>query len=202
MLNQTEGILLSFSCVALLYIQIIMEQIQQYIMRKIILNLAVSLDSLIEGPQGEFDWCFFDQDYGMTEFFQRIDAIFFGRKGYEVALKYGMELYSGKAKYVFSKTLKETADEDTFIVSGNLLQEVNLLKNKSGKDIWLFGGSSLISSFINEGLVDELMLAIHPLVLGKGKPLFENIHERMKLELTDTKTFSTGLVQLFYKVLH
>lgn len=170
-------------------------------MRKIILNVAVSLDSLIEGPNGEFDWCFMDQDYGMADFFNRIDTILFGRKGYEVALQYGMEFYAGKTKYVFSKTLTQLNEPDTFIVSGDLVQQVHALKNKPGKDIWLFGGSGIIASFINEGLVDELMLAIHPLVLGKGKPLFENIHQQIKLELTDTKTFSTGLVQVFYKVM-
>ncbi|MEI9944712.1 MAG: hypothetical protein WDN26_10885 [Chitinophagaceae bacterium] len=58
-------------------------------MRKIILQLAVSLDSFIEGPNGEFDWCFTDDDYGMTDFLNRIDAIFIGRKSYEVALTMG-----------------------------------------------------------------------------------------------------------------
>ena len=171
-------------------------------MRKIILNVAVSLDNFIEGPNGEFDWCFTDQDYGMTDFFTSIDSIFFGRKGYEVAEQYGLQFYAGKTKYVFSKTLKQVADKETHIINGNLLDEVIMLKNKTGKDMWLFGGSNILSSFMQLDLVDELMLSVHPLILGKGKQLFENIDEQIKLKLTDTKTFSTGLVQLFYEVLH
>ncbi|MCE3225874.1 MAG: bifunctional deaminase-reductase domain protein [Bacteroidetes bacterium] len=82
-------------------------------MRKLILGLAVTLDGYIEGPNGEYDWCFTDQDYGLKEFFDRIDAIFIGRKSYETAQKYA-ESNNGSAipgmpamtEYVFSTTLK------------------------------------------------------------------------------------------------
>ena len=65
-------------------------------MGKIILNLAVSLDGFIEGPNGEFDWCFDDQDYGLKEFFNRIDAIFMGRKSYELVKSMEDDLYDNK----------------------------------------------------------------------------------------------------------
>ncbi|MBD0288824.1 MAG: dihydrofolate reductase family protein, partial [Flavisolibacter sp.] len=65
-------------------------------MRKVILNLAVSLDGFIEGPNGEFDWCFADQDYGMKEFYKRVDSIFMGRKSYELVSKMGENAYPGK----------------------------------------------------------------------------------------------------------
>lgn len=166
-------------------------------MRKIILNLAVSLDGFIEGPNGEFDWCFDDQDYGMSDFFSRIDAIFIGRKSYELVKKMGDELYKDKKLYVFSSTLNELAPGEQ-LIKNNLQEEVMKIKQSPGKDIWLFGGASLVASFINLQLIDEFMLAIHPIILGGGKPLFTDVKSRTLLKLQDAKTFSSGLVQLIY----
>ncbi|MBD0333597.1 MAG: dihydrofolate reductase family protein, partial [Chitinophagaceae bacterium] len=69
-----------------------------------------------------------------------------------------------------------------------------------GKDIWLFGGASLTTSLMNLGLVDELSLAVYPILLGSGKPLFHNIKDRTNLMLVDTKTYSTGLISLTYNL--
>lgn len=168
-------------------------------MRKIILQLAVSLDSFIEGPNGEFDWCFTDQDYGMSAFLDRIDAVFFGRKSYELLRKFEENPYPDKNKYVFSTKL--TALENITVISNNVEDEVRRIKTREGKDIWLFGGARLSTALINAGLVDELMLAVHPLILGAGKPLFEDISRRVKLKLTDTYSYDTGLVQLSYHIL-
>lgn len=172
-------------------------------MRKVILGVAVSLDGYIEGPNGEYDWCFTDQDYGMNAFLERIDAIFIGRKSYDLmnnpneeASNYTFPQYK---KYVFSNTLNE-AGEGVEIIRGDVKTQVNALKQQPGNDIWLFGGADLTSSFLNEGLVDELFLAVHPILLGAGKPLFQNIKERVNLTLTDTKTYSTGLVSLWYRL--
>lgn len=79
-----------------------------------------------------------------------------------------------------------------------IVEEVNKLKKKPGKDIWLYGGASLITSFIRFGLVDEFRLFVHPVVLGEGKPLFIDMKERLNLTLVDTKRFSSGVVQLCY----
>lgn len=166
-------------------------------MRKVILNIAVSLDGFIEGPRGEFDWCFTDQDYGLTDFMNRIDAIFFGRKSYELVLKMTENPYPGKTKYVFSKTMKNT-DDEIDIINHDIKTEVSRLKGQTGKDIWLFGGAGLITTFIKYRLVDELQLAVHPLLLGQGKPIFNDIKTQIDLTLTNTKTYSSGLVQLFY----
>ncbi|MEH6995742.1 dihydrofolate reductase family protein, partial [Neobacillus drentensis] len=75
---------------------------------------------------------------------------------------------------------------------------VNTLKNKPGKDIWLYGGASLITTFIKLGLVDEFRLSVHPVVLGEGKPLFIDLQERLNLKLVNTQSFSSGVVQLIY----
>ena len=169
-------------------------------MRKIILGLAVSLDGYIEGPNGEFDWCFTDQDYGMSEFFKRIDTVFMGRKSYDLTQSMGEAATAGFPKlnsYIFSNTLKKVKG-DAIIVNGNLITQVNKIKQQPGKDIWLFGGASLISSFLNESLIDEFSLAVHPVILGGGKPLFSDVKARINLKLADSKTYSTGLVSLSY----
>lgn len=171
-------------------------------MRKLILGLAVSLDGYIEGPHGEYDWCFTDQDYGMKEFYTRIDSMFIGRKSYELVQTMGDEAMPGFPKlkeYVFSTTMKE-AKPGVEIISENIEEEVKKIKNQPGKDIWLFGGASLTASLLNAGLLDEIGMAVHPILLGSGKPLFSNIQQRIPLKLVDSKTYDTGLVYLTYEV--
>ena len=170
-------------------------------MRRILVNLAITLDGFIEGPNGEYDWCFTDQDYGFIAFFNRVDTIFVGRKTYEMSL--GME--GGGAgfpkfkEYIFSTTLDKVKDEAT-LIKEDIKNEVEKIKKDKGKDIWLFGGAGLTTSLMNLGLVDELSIAVHPILLGSGKPLFKNINGRIKLTLIDTKTYSTGLVSLTYSL--
>ena len=169
-------------------------------MRKVILGVAVSLDGFIEGPKGEYDWCFTDQDYGLSDFFRRIDTMFLGRKTYEMTLAMSDNGGSGFPKlkeYIFSNTLNKVKDGAT-LINSDIKAEVEKIKKEKGKDIWLFGGAGLTTSLLNLGLVDELSLAVHPVLLGGGKPLFNNIKDRIKLTLVDTKIFSTGLVSLTY----
>jgi dihydrofolate reductase len=171
-------------------------------MRKIILGLAVSLDGFIEGPNGEYDWCFTDQDYGLNDFFKRIDAIFMGRKSYEESKKYeGQNPWQGIKTYIFSNTLSE-AGANEVIIKGDVTKEVDAIRNQSGKDIWLFGGAALTTSFINANLIDEYWLSIHPILLGSGKPLFQNISGRRNLKLIDHRIYSSGLASLVYRKVH
>ena len=170
-------------------------------MRKVILGVAVSLDGFIEGPNGEYDWCFTDPDYNLKDFFKRIDTIFVGRKTYEMS----SEMEGGGAgfpkfkQYIFSTTLDQVKDGAT-LIKGDIKTEVGKIKNEKGKDIWLFGGAILTTSLMNLGIVDELSLAVYPILLGGGKLLFNNIKERIKLSLVDTKKYSTGLVSLTYNI--
>lgn len=170
-------------------------------MRKLILGLAVSLDSFIEGPNGEYDWCFTDQDYGMSDFFTRTDSIFIGRKSYELIQSMsdpvpGMPVMK---TYVFSNTLSRVKEGDE-IITRDITEKVVAIKNEPGKDIWLFGGAALTTSLMNEKLVDEVWLSVHPILLGSGKPLFTGITNRIQLELKESKTYSSGLVSLTYDV--
>lgn len=178
-------------------------------MRKVILNVAVSLDGYIEGPNGEYDWCFTDHDYGLRDFYNRVDTMFYGRKSWELFGNYSppagssetekniFAMMADKKNYVFSRTLKYV--KGAFLISSNIEEEVNKIKQQEGKDIHLFGGASLITTFINSNLIDEYHLAVHPIILGAGKPLFIDIKERKKLRLVDSKAYQTGLVMLTYK---
>ena len=177
--------------------------------RRIILDLAVTLDGFIEGKNGEVDWCITDSDMGFIDFLNQIDTILYGRKSYDLWGEFTPEteltdtekemwgLYHSKEKYVFSRTKKGT-DNKAIFINDHILEEVNKLKNKPGKDIWLYGGASLITTFINLGLVDEFRLSVHPVVLGEGKPLFVDIKQRLNLKMFHSRTFSSGVVQLIY----
>lgn len=171
-------------------------------MRKVILGVAVTLDGYIEGPNGEYDWCFTDQDYGMSAFFKQIDSLFIGRKSYELMQNLGDDAIPGLPKlkeYVFSTRLNQVKP-GAVLLKENIKPEVEKIKSEAGKDIWLFGGASLTSSLLNLGLVDQMNLAVHPLILGSGKPLFTGIQNKIALELMDTKTYSSGLVNLSYAI--
>jgi dihydrofolate reductase len=169
-------------------------------MRKVIVGVAVSLDGYIEGPKGEYDWCFTDGDYGLTDFFKRVDALFMGRKTYELAQSQkegGGAGFPKMTTYVFSNTLQQVK-KGAVLVSGDIKEQVERIKAAPGKDIWLFGGASLTSALMNLHLVDEVWLSVHPIILGGGKPLFQDIKERISLKLVEEKTYSSGLVSLWY----
>ncbi len=180
-------------------------------MRKIILDLAVTLDGFIEGPNGEIDWCIFDGEAGdgLNSFLEGIDDIFYGRISYDLwgnyqpaedeppALKDLYKAIHSKTKYVFSRT-KNGNDGNASFISDNILQSVQEIKQQPGKDIWLYGGGQLITAFINLGLVDVYRLAIHPVILGAGKPLFQDIKDRVGLTLLGVKTSSSGLMLAEY----
>ena len=168
-------------------------------MREVVLNIAMSLDGFIEGPNGEFDWCFTDQDYGMEEFLGRMDAIFCGRKSYELLMSMGGDTFPEKKKFVFSHSLQKVRKEWTLLIDAEG-ETIRPILNEDGLDIWLFGGSHLISHMLRLQLVDKLMLAVHPILLGGGKVLFEGTQSGIPLTLVDSKTYNTGLFQLIYKI--
>jgi len=167
-------------------------------MRIVILNVAITLDGMIEGPSGEIDWCLTDADYGMTAFLQRIDTIVMGRKSYEQFIALSPDLWSDKRKYVFSRSLQTVAPgfekvEDT------PSDFINNLRAQPGGDVWLFGGAILTQAFLEAGLLNELLLAIHPVVLGGGKPMFPSA-QRLPLELISSRAWPSGLIQAAYRL--
>ena len=178
-------------------------------MRNIVLDLAVTLDGYIEGPNGEIDWCIMDDDMDFDGFLSGIDTIFYGRVSYDMWGNYWpgqdasetdksiWERVHSKQKFVFSSR-SQPDKHATFITSG-MAEKVAEIKKQNGKDIWLYGGAKLITTFINLGLIDIYRLSVHPTVLGAGKPLFENLNRRLSLKLIQTNTFRSGVVQLIYE---
>ena len=179
--------------------------------RKVVLDLAVSLDGFIEGPKGEIDWCIMEEEMAFDVFLNRVDTILFGRKSYEVFLQFlknpflseedrgMMELMSKMKKVVFSRTLKSV--EDGVVISENLQGALEKLQQEPGKDLWLYGGANLIEAFMAQNLVDEYRLSVHPVLLGEGKPLFHGGKNRKNLTFREAKSYPSGVVQLIYDAL-
>ena len=183
-------------------------------MRKIILNLAVSLDGFIEGPNGEIDWCIMDEaemgkQSAFDKFLESIDSIFYGRVSYDLWGQYQpaadgssfeKDIWNKvhiKKKYVFSANPKP--DGKARFISSDIPKAVKGIKSEPGKDIWLYGGASLITSFMNLRLVDSYLLAVHPVILGAGKPLFADIKNRVDLKLNQVIHSASGVVLLAYE---
>jgi dihydrofolate reductase len=136
-------------------------------------------------------------------------ALLFGRITYEMMASFwptpqAMETFpvvakqmSAKTKIVFSRTLKQTSWENTKLFKGGLADEVRKLKNEF--DITILGSGTIVSQLTQESLIDEYRLVINPLVLGKGKSIFDGVQKQVPLKLTDTQTFKNGNVMLTYE---
>jgi len=171
-------------------------------MRKIIGGFAVSIDGFIEGPNGEYDWIINDPEYfkEYSRQWKKIDAMLYGRKTYETVIKHKSNLkpFAHMKHYTFSHSLKKLEPE-FILMNGDIKEDIMRIKNEPGKDIAVFGGAEFLSSLINLKLIDELILAICPIILGKGKPFFINIEERNHFSLKSSKSYSSGLVALTYE---
>jgi dihydrofolate reductase len=178
-------------------------------MRKVILDLAVTLDGFIEGPNGEVDWCIMDEDMNFDGFLSGIDTIFYGRISYDQwgnfqpepdatpAEKSIWSAVHAKQKYVFSSQSRQ--DTKATFVTSDIAENVAAIRQQEGRDIWLYGGASLIATFVHLNLIDAYRISVHPTVLGAGKPLFETIKERINLRLTEVNRFRSGVVQMVYE---
>ena len=173
----------------------------------IIAGFATSLDGFIEGPNGEIDWIIFNKEEQkrLAETWKRIDTMFHGRKTYEAAVemqrksKNKYNPFAHMKHYVFSNSLKEV-DDGYVLIGGDIKTQVEMIKAEEGKDIAIFGGAQLLSSLLIMGLVDELELAVMPVILGNGKAMFQNINSRLNLELKESKRLSSGIVSLTYEL--
>ncbi|WP_270087449.1 dihydrofolate reductase family protein [Sphingobacterium sp. SYP-B4668] len=178
-------------------------------MKKVILNLAVTLDGFIEGSNGEVDWCIMDEDMDFNAFIESIDTMFYGRVSYDswgnfqpegdtspTELAMWQAIHS-KNKYVFSSQNRQ--DENATFINTNIADTIAQIKQQAGKDIWLYGGANLIKTFIQLALIDVYKISVHPVVLGEGKPLFEDIQKRIGLKLMGTRIFKSGVIELTYE---
>jgi dihydrofolate reductase len=167
-------------------------------MRRIIYFVATSLDGFIARSNGAIDWLFTDQDYGFSTFFAGIDTVLLGRKTYEQTLEFGEYPYQDKESFIFSHS------KDSFrhgiAVHQSILEFAAHLQSKPGKDIWLVGGGELAGAFFAAKVVDELIVYVHPILLGSGLPLASSLPGDVVLRFEAAEPFETGLVKLRYTV--
>ncbi len=173
-------------------------------MRKLKYYVACSVDGFIARKDGSFN------DFQMQgevvndyiESFKQFDIVLMGRKTYEIGLKEGKtNPYPMMKSYVFSRSMKESPNEQVEIVSENAGAFVRSLKNQTGKDIFLCGGMNLATMLFVEKLIDEIILKVNPLVMGSGIPLFDEIIKPTFLSLTKSKIYDDGVVLLHYQVI-
>ncbi len=177
-------------------------------MRKVIYSLTNSLDNFIARTDGAADWILMGDEVmnEFPKFFAAFDTVLIGRKTYAMTFTQNPETgqetsgFMGMKTYVFSRTIKESPNAGVEIISDNAGAFVRKLKNQSGKAIWLMGGGILAVSLLKERLVDEIGLAIQPVLLGSGVPLFPDLGIQIDLQLFECKTYKNGLVSLSYRV--
>jgi dihydrofolate reductase len=185
-------------------------------MRKIVMFNRISMDGFFAGPNGEsHEW--FINDYRVDEAAHKMmepDTVLFGRVTYQIfedhwpkeetnpkapkeAKDTAKEL-KNMNKVVFSKTLKKVNWENTELIKGDLVNEVRKLKQGNGRDMVIFGSGTIVQQLTAEGLIDEYVFVITPVILGAGKSLFKEV-DKLNLKLLETKDFKSGNVILHYK---
>lgn len=171
--------------------------------RKLMLFIASSLDGYIATEDHNLDWLLTvegEGDNGYSKFYDTIDTILMGRITYDWIIEHeeGEFPYKGKECYVFSGSRKNGNEHVSFI-SEEVVPFIKELKDKDGKNIWLVGGGNLISTFIKEKLIDEMIVTIAPVILGKGIPLFHNNNFQTPLSLKEVNHLNQ-FVELHYEV--
>ncbi len=174
-------------------------------MGKIIFYLAASLDGFLADENGGVDWLEPFQkesyDYGYTDFLKTIGTVLSGSKTYEQAKDFpdGWN-FPGTKSYIFTSRDIDTGGREDIVIWRDGVGELADALRSEPKDIWLLGGAALAANFFNEGLVDELILTQIPVVLGKGKPMFEGIDRQLSLQLQSLEQFPNGVVQMVHKL--
>lgn len=169
-------------------------------MRRIRYCVATSLDGYIAGPKGKADWIIMDPDIDFQALFAQFGTVLLGRRTFEALVREGRAAMPGMKTFVFSRMLRQRDYPDVTIVGERAEEELTALRSKPGKDMWLFGGGLLFRSLAQAGLVDSVEVAIIPVLLGGGIPLFPPPANQVKLALTGHKIYKTGIVSLEYAV--
>ena len=179
-------------------------------MRKVVAVELVSVDGVMESPE---EWAFSYSNEEMEEAnasgMAASDALLLGRVTYEGLAAFWpnqpagtpmVDYINSVAKFVVSGTLKEPLEwNNSALIKGDPAEGIAELKRQPGKDITIIGSGALVGSLLEDGLLDELRLMVHPIVLGSGKRLFEDGGDRRALELVESRTFGTGVVYLIYR---
>jgi dihydrofolate reductase len=186
-------------------------------MRHLIFFMHISLDGFVAGPNGEMNWIKFDDDLfdfvgTMTD---KADTALYGRVTYEMMQGYWPTAadkpnptkheiehsawYNKVPKVVLSRTMDGKGLQHTTIISDQLADNINQLKQQEGENILIFGSPRASQSLLNEGLIDEFWLFVNPILLGKGMPLFKDVTGTTPLKLVESKTFDCGVIALHYE---
>jgi dihydrofolate reductase len=186
-------------------------------LRKLKLQVQMSVDGYIAGPNGEMDWLVWNWDDKLKEYVNEltepVDSILLGRKMTEGFISYWSDVMTKPdhpeytfakkmietPKVVFTNTLNQSKWVNTDIATGDLTGEINKLKRQEGKDIIVYGGASFDSSLIKAGLIDEFHLFVNPAAIGKGMTIFKDLNEIQKLILVKSLAFDCGIVLLHYE---
>ena len=175
-------------------------------MRKTTFGVACSLDHYISRDDQSVDWLLWCDEIKqmMVEYWKTIDTVVMGRKTYEATLGLGGDSGGspGVKTYVLSRTWKQDADRDkeAVLVDRDAVEFVTELREQEGRDIFVMGGGEVAKPLFEAGLIDEIGLNIHPVLLGSGVPLFHGFARQIDLELTECKELPNGCVCVTYRV--
>ena len=180
-------------------------------MRKLKLQVQISVDGFIAGANGEMDWLTFNWDKEIkryvAEITEPVDCIVLGRKLAQGFIPHwaahpelkGADKINSTLKVVFTKTLDESIWNNTVLATGELVDEITKLKSQAGGELIAYGGGAFVSSLIKAGLIDEFHLFINPNVLGSGMAIFQTLDSKQNLVLKKATPFPCGVVALCYE---
>lgn len=184
-------------------------------MRKLKLQMQMSLDGFVAGPNGEEDWVVRGSDPKLWQLINELadtsDTLLLGRKMSEAFIPHFESFTSDNPrytfaqkmvnlkKYVFSRTLQSPFGQNTQIVKGELADEITKLKSQKGKDMLVYGGASFVSSLVAGGHIDDFYIFINPVLINKGMRIFDKLTERQSLELVSATAYDGGVTVLHYK---
>lgn len=185
-------------------------------MRKLKLQINITIDGFVARENGELDWMLPESDPKHLEYLKSItastDTILLGKNMALESIAYWQKtaesdnsnpenefakFFTDTPKIVFSKSLKSIEGKNVALENGCLDEAIHKLKIKSGNDLIVYGGAQFVSSLLTENLIDELNLFVHPVSLGKGLPIFNSTNN---LNLSKSETYANGIVLHQYEI--